>query len=71
MMLPFFGLKHMHTVSSLHCAFNVEWQALQLVPGFQGAGEPLVMSVKGNQVGGNFLRKQRFNNIHTLPVSII
>lgn len=29
------------------------------LPGFQGAGEPLVMSVKGNQVGSDLLQEGR------------
>lgn len=39
--------------------FSVDWQALRCVPGFQGAGEPLIMSVEWNQVGSNLLQKQR------------
>lgn len=36
------------------------WQVCSgSVPGFEGAGEPLVMSVEGYQVGSDFLQKQR------------
>lgn len=35
------------------------WPALRSLPGFQAAGQPLVMSVEGHQVGGDLLQRGR------------
>lgn len=40
-----------------------------VVPDFQGAREPLIVSVKRNQVGGNFLFKKNNKTINIILFS--
>lgn len=41
-----------------------DWQASSCIPGFQGAGEPLIMSVKWNQVRSDLLQTRGESEIY-------